>query len=147
MAIKTRSQLKAYFITGAQPTASQFDDLLDTTFLAGDSVPVGNITYGIQTLTDSATITWNMAGGTNATVTLGGNRTLSVSNMSAGQFATLIIKQDATGSRSLTLPSGSKVVNSGAGAVILSTTANAIDILTCFYDGANYYWLLNKKFT
>lgn len=147
MAIKTRTQLKNYFTTGAQPTQIQFGDMMDSVFLKGDTIPVGNITYGLQTLTDATTIAWDMSNGTNATVTLAGNRTLAISNMSAGQFATLIIKQDATGSRTLTLPTGSKVVNVGAGAINLTTTASAIDILSCFYDGTNYYWLLNKKFT
>ncbi len=147
MAIKTRTQLKNYFTTGAQPTQSQFSDMMDSVFLKGDTVPVANITFGVQTLTDAATIAWDMSNGTNATITLAGNRTLSIANMSAGQFATLIIVQDSTGGRTLALPSGSKVVNSGAGAISLSTTANSIDLLSCFYDGTYYYWLLNKKFT
>lgn len=147
MAIRTRTQLKNYFTTGAQPTQNQFWDMMDSVFLKGDTVPIGNITYGIQALTDAATITWDMSNGTNATVTLAGNRTLAISNMSSGQFATLIIKQDATGSRTLTLPTGSKVVNVGGGVITLTTTPNAVDILSCFYDGTNYYWLLNKKFT
>lgn len=97
-----------------------------------------------QTLTDGATITWNMANGYNAVVTLGGNRTLAFSNLEAGDIGTLVVKQDATGNRTLTLPSGSKKANGG---FFLSTTANAIDILSFYYDGTNYYWNIGKLFS
>ena len=35
MAIRTAAQLKAYFVTGATPTQSQFEDLIDTIFSFG----------------------------------------------------------------------------------------------------------------
>ncbi len=103
-------------------------------------------TSPIQALTDGATITWNCYSGTNATVTLAGNRTLSITNAKTGMYGLIIVKQDATGSRTLTLPSGSKVINGGAGAVLLTTTANAADILTFFYDGTNYWWTIGSNY-
>ena len=56
----------------------------------------------------------------------------------------LIVKQDATGNRTLTLPSGSIIL--GGGSLTLSTAANAVDILTFVYDGTNYYWSLGKGY-
>jgi hypothetical protein len=100
----------------------------------------------VQTLTDGATITWNMSSGSNATVTLGGNRTLFITGITAGTYGTLKVVQDATGSRTITLPAGSKVIGGGAGAVTLTTTASAIDILTFFYDGINYFWNIGKNY-
>jgi hypothetical protein len=74
-----------------------------------------------------------------AKVTLGGNRTLSITGLASGASGTLIVKQDATGSHTLTLPAGSKVINGGGGAVALSTSADAIDILAFTYDGTNCF--------
>jgi hypothetical protein len=102
-----------------------------------------------DTLTDGATITWEFAGARirQGTVTLGGNRTLAFSNLIPGATGTLIVKQDATGGRGLTLPASSKVINAGAGAVTLSTGANKIDILTFVYDGSNYFWTIGKDYS
>jgi hypothetical protein len=101
------------------------------------------------TLTDGATITWT-ADATkdvqNATVTLGGNRTLAFASTANGMSGTLIVKQDGTGTRTLTLPAGSKVINGGSGAITLSTAANAVDVLTWIYDGTSYYWTYGKNF-
>lgn len=94
-------------------------------------------TKTFQTLTDGATISWAVADGYNAVVTLGGNRTLSITDAVSGDSGTLVVKQDAEGSRTLTLPSGSLEIN---GSITLSTSANSIDILGWLYDGSNYYW-------
>lgn len=90
-----------------------------------------------QTLTDAATIAWNTTLGTVATVTLGGNRTISnPTNLRVGTYM-LIVKQDATGSRTLAwgtaykFPAGVKPT--------LTTTANAIDIISFFCDGTNMF--------
>jgi hypothetical protein len=94
-----------------------------------------------QTLTDAATITWTASSGLNAKVTLAGNRTLSMSGVPTGSYGTLLVIQDGTGSRTLALPAGSKVINAVTpGVAVLSTTASYTDILTFYYDGTNYYW-------
>lgn len=103
-------------------------------------------TRAFQTLTDGATVTYNITNGYNAKVTLGGNRTLSITNAAAGDYGTLIVIQDGSGSKTLTLPAGSKVISGGAGAITLTTTANAIDVLSWFYDGTNYYWTYGKNY-
>ena len=117
-------------------------------------LPASSITYsmlasnltGTQVLTDGATITWNTATGAIASVTLTANRALSVTNPISGLTGTILVKQDGTGSRTLSLPAGSVVVNGGAGAITLTTTANAIDILTYIYVGAVFYWTYGKNF-
>jgi hypothetical protein len=90
-----------------------------------------------QTLTDDATITWNTALGQIATVTLAGNRTMAApTNLKVGTYI-LRVYQDATGSRSLTWNGVFKWT--AAVAPVLSTTANALDIITLFSDGTNLY--------
>ena len=104
-----------------------------------------------QNLTDAATISWNPANGLNANVTLGGNRTLSFSSTPAsGSYGTLVVTQDATGGRTLTLPSGTnKVLGSASTTTIaLSSAANAKDILNFYYDGltSTYYWNVGQGY-
>lgn len=101
----------------------------------------GQISSSAVTLTDGGTVTWDWSAGTNAAVTLAGNRTLSITNAVAGTYATLRVIQDGTGSRTLAMPGSgaTKVANGGAGVVTLTTTASAIDLLSFYYDGTNYY--------
>lgn len=107
------------------------------------------IANGVAALVDGATITWDFAGYYEmlASVTLGGNRTLDFSNIAAGCRGTLIVKQDGTGARTLTLPAGSIVRDTGAGAITLSTAAGSIDMLSFVYDGTNYLWVYGVDFT
>ena len=90
----------------------------------------------------TGTITPDCANGTTQKITLTGSITFNAfANPVAGQSMTLIIKQSATGSLTLT----STMLFSGASKT-LSTAANAIDILTVFYDGTSYYASLGKGF-
>ena len=94
-------------------------------------------------LSYAATITPDVANGNVQTVTLTGNVTFSAfSNPEAGQTLTLIVKQDATGSRTLT----STMLFAG-GNKTLTTDANAVDIISVFYDGTNYYASLATDFS
>ena len=80
------------------------------------------------TLTDAATITWDMSTGFDFVVTLGGNRTLdNPTNTKVGQRGRIRVIQDATGSRTLTKSSNHKTA--GGAAITLSTAANAVDYL------------------
>ena len=102
-----------------------------------------------QTLTDAATISWNPSNGLNASVTLGGNRTLNfTTNPAVGSYGTLVITQDATGGRTITLPStANKVLGSASTTTIaLSSAANAKDILNFYYDGTNCYWNIGQGY-
>jgi len=83
------------------------------------------------TLTDGATISWDMSSGFDFIVTLGGNRTISnPTNTKVGQKGRLIIQQDGTGSRTMTWGSNYKFANGTK--PTLSTTASATDVL--YYD-------------
>lgn len=87
------------------------------------------------TLTDAATIAVNMALGNNFTVTLAGNRTLgNPTNIVAGQGGVIIIKQDATGTRTLAYASNWKF--EGSATPVLSTAPNAIDMLGYYCEAA-----------
>jgi hypothetical protein len=102
-----------------------------------------------QTLTDATIIAWNPLNGLNASVTLGGNRTLSFSgSLIAGSYGTLVVTQDGTGSRTLTLPStANKVLGSTSTTTIaLSTSAGAKDILNFYYDGTNCFWNIGQGY-
>lgn len=101
----------------------------------------------VQNLTDAATVSWNYGNGYNTTVTLAGNRTLAITNIPNGSYGTIKIVQDSTGGRTLTLPSGSKVVNGGAGTLTLTTAANSTDVASFYYDGVNYFWTISLNFT
>ena len=93
----------------------------------------------VQTLVDGPTVTFNAASGYNAQVTLGASRVLAFSDTNAGEYYTLKVTQDSSGNHALTLPAGCKVIGAGAGGVTLTAAANAVDILTFFYDGTNYF--------
>jgi hypothetical protein len=92
--------------------------------------------FAEQTLTDGATIDWNLSTEQVAKVTLAGNRTLNApTNQQAGAFYSLAIIQDGTGSRTLTFNSAYKFT--GAVAPTLTTTASAKDIIIFKSDGTN----------
>jgi hypothetical protein len=85
----------------------------------------------------------------NAGVTLGGNRTLSFSTAPAsGSYGTLVITQDGTGGRTLTLPSTTNKVlgSTSTTTVALSTAANAKDILNFYFDGTTYFWNIGQGY-
>lgn len=85
-------------------------------------------------LTDGANISVDLADADvrNFTVTLGGNRTLdNPTGQVAGQSGLIIVKQDGTGSRTLSYGSNYKF---GGGAPTLTATADAIDAISYFVE-------------
>ena len=96
-----------------------------------------NANINSQTLTDGSTISWDVAQGSVATVTLGGNRTLAnATNTKVGTYILHVI-QDGTGSRTLAFSSSYKWP---AGvAPTLTTTVNARDVFSFICDGTNMY--------
>lgn len=85
---------------------------------------------------DGSTVTFDMSASNIHNVTLGGNRTLAVSNVTTGQVFTVIIKQ---GGGSNTVTWWSTIKWSGALAPTLTTTSGRWDIFVFIYDGTNYY--------
>jgi hypothetical protein len=103
----------------------------------GGTIDTASANLTSQTLSDTATISWNLAAGIVSTVTLGGNRTMAApTNRKVGTYI-LHVVQDGAGSRTITWNS---VFKWSAGvAPPLSTTAGARDIVTFICDGTNLY--------
>jgi hypothetical protein len=81
------------------------------------------------------TINWGTGNFHKSTMT--GNCTYTFTAPSGPGRYQLMLVQDATGSRTATWPASVKWP--GGTAPTLSTAANAIDIITFYYDGTNYY--------
>ena len=87
-------------------------------------------------LTDGATIGWNAATQQVAGVTIAGNRTMAApTNIPQGRFISVRVKQDGTGSRTLSWNTVFKFP--GGTAPTLSTAANAVDLFIFWCDGTN----------
>lgn len=74
------------------------------------------------------------------TTTLTANVTVAptVSNPGDGQTINIFLTQDATGSRTMTWPSSFKWAGASVG--VLSTTANAVDLLVATYRASTGFW-------
>ena len=124
-------------LTGSETLANK---TLTTPTINGGTLTKPTVNGSVQAYTsdsDASTITFDMAASNIHNVTLGANRTLAVSNVSTGQAFVIILKQDGTGSRTVTWWSNIKWVT--ATAPTLTTTANRWDIFAFIYDGTNYY--------
>ena len=93
--------------------------------------------------TTGGTLTPDPNNGSVQKVTLNNNLTLnSLSNVASGDSLTLLVTQDGTGNRTL-----SSTMKFAGGTKTLSTGANAIDVITIFYDGTNYLASLSTNFS
>ena len=91
--------------------------------------------------TDWATITFDMAASDMHTVTLWGNRTLALSNVSTGQIFTLRLQQDGTGSRTVTW--FTTIKRAWGAAPTLTTTLNKADMFIFVCTWTNTYdWFI-----
>ena len=111
-----------------------------TTLVAVDGAANINLYLpgNVLTLTDGATVNWDVNSGATATITLGGNRTFAApTNLVAGVFYALEVIQDGTGSRTITWNSVFKFSNGVA--PVLSTAASARDYLVFRSNGTNLY--------
>lgn len=101
--------------------------------------------FNATTLTDAANISWDLSQNQVASVTLAGNRTLSnPTNQVDGAVYILIVKQDATGGRTLAFSSNYKFA--GGSAPSLTTTASKADVLTFVSDGTNMMGVATQNF-
>ena len=140
-------------LTAANLTITSGANIVGATITATSLTVTGSANFtgatvtGLETagtLTDGATINWNLSRIQVATVTLGGNRTMAApTGLSVGTFI-LVVKQDATGGRTLTWNSVFKWP--GSTAPVLSTTSTAIDIFFFYCDGTKMYGLPNYGF-
>jgi hypothetical protein len=98
----------------------------------------GDVLIPEATLTDGATISWDVSTKSVAKVTLGGNRTLSAPSNSAGagQFVSLLVIQDGTGSRTLTWNAVYEFASDTA--PTLTTTGGKGDLFVFRYNGTKW---------
>ena len=146
---------KNYYIGLTTGELSQFNNDLDSFVLRNDSlfafqndsiIGVELVKRKPQTLTvTGGVINWDAAKGFNAEVTLNtATSAISISNVRAGCYGTLVVTQDGTGGRLITFPGGSKIRNGNDEPLTL--TPNAVDILSFYYDGTTYYWTYGNNF-
>ena len=105
--------------------------------IADDLITSAKLNYAEATLTDESSITWNASTQDVAKVTLAGNRTLgSASSGTTGQFISLLIIQDGTGSRTLTWNAAYEFAADTA--PTLTTTASKGDLFVFRYNGSKW---------
>jgi len=88
---------------------------------------------------DGVTITFDMNESNTHSVRLGGNRTLAVSNVDAGQKFTLRLEQDSTGNREVTWWNNIDWIISGSGQPILNSGVGAVDYFGFLCTSGGYY--------
>ena len=89
------------------------------------------------TLTDASTISWNVLTSPVAKVTLGANRTLGAGTGAiTGQFVSLLVIQDGTGSRTLSFNAAYEFKDDTA--PTLTTTASKGDLFVFRYNGSKF---------
>ena len=105
--------------------------------IADDLITSAKLNYSESTLTDQATITWDASTQDVCKVTLGGNRTLAApTNNTTGQFISILVIQDGTGSRTLTWNAVFEFKDDTA--PTLTTTAAKGDVFVFRYNGSKW---------
>ena len=105
--------------------------------VADDLITSAKLNYSETTLTDGSTVSWNASTEDVAKVTLGGNRTLgSASSGTTGQFISLLVIQDGTGSRTLTWNAAYEFAADTA--PTLTATASKGDLFVFRYNGSKW---------
>jgi hypothetical protein len=97
---------------------------------------VTNYTETLYAANTSTAITVSLANGTVQQLTLTGNATITMPSQGAGKSFIIMLKQDGTGSRSVTW---STVTWSGGVTPTITGTASKQDIYSFFSDGTNWY--------
>jgi len=97
---------------------------------------ITNYTETLYTANTSTAITIALSNGTVQQLTLTANTTITMPSVGAGKSFIIMLKQDATGSRTV---AWSTVVWPGATAPTVTTTASKQDIYSFFSDGTNWY--------
>ncbi len=99
----------------------------------------GAALYTEDTLTDGSTVAWDVIASPVAKLTMAGNRTLSApsgTTPAAGQFVSLLLIQDGTGSRTITWNAVYEFT--GDVAPTLTTTASKGDLFVFRYNGSKW---------
>ena len=105
--------------------------------IADDLITSAKLNYSESTLTDQATVAWDASTQDVCKVTLGGNRTLAApTNNTTGQFISILVIQDGTGSRTLTWNAVFEFASDTA--PTLTTTASLGDVFVFRYNGSKW---------
>jgi len=97
---------------------------------------VTNYTETPYSANSSTAITLALTNGTVQIITLTGNATITMPTAVSGKSFIMYLKQDATGSRTVTW---STVKWPGGTAPTITSTASKMDIYSFFSDGTNWY--------
>jgi len=105
--------------------------------IADDLITSAKLNYTESTLTDQATVAWDASTQDVCKLTLGGNRTMAApTNNTTGQFISILVIQDGTGSRTLTWNAVFEFASDTA--PTLTTTANLGDVFVFRYNGSKW---------
>ena len=105
--------------------------------IADDLITSAKLNYSESTLTDQATVTWDASTQDVCKLTLGGNRTLAApTNNTTGQFISILVIQDGTGSWTLTWNAVFEFASDTA--PTLTTTASKGDVFVFRYNGSKW---------
>jgi hypothetical protein len=114
--------------------------LTGTQTLTNKTIEAGTFTNGyteeVNTANTSTAYTISLADGSFQVLTLTGNATITMPTATAGRSFILLLKQDATGSRTVTW---STVYWPGGTAPTITSTASKQDIYSFFADGSKWY--------
>jgi hypothetical protein len=114
--------------------------LTGTQTLTNKTVEAGTFTNGyteeVNTANTSTAYTISLADGSFQVLTLTGNATITMPTATAGRSFILLLKQDGTGSRTVTW---STVYWPGGTAPTITSTASKQDIFSFFADGSKWY--------
>lgn len=124
-------------IDGTKISATLASKTLTSPTITTGVVGVKTSTQTLVTATDGATVTFDLSLGNVQTVTLGGNRTLALSNASVGQAFVLRLVQDGSGSRTVTWFSTIKWAYGVT--PTLTTTASKTDVFGFICTSAGNY--------
>ena len=105
--------------------------------IADDLITSAKLNYTESALTDQATVAWDASTQDVCKLTLGGNRTMAApTNNTTGQFISILVIQDGTGSRTLTWNAVFEFASDTA--PTLTTTANLGDVFVFRYNGSKW---------
>jgi len=126
--------------TGAATfAAAGLTTLTGTETLTNKTLTNPTVTNYVETpysANSSTAITLALTNGTVQIITLTGNATITMPTATSGKSFIMYLKQDATGSRTVTW---STVKWAGGTAPTITSTASRQDILSFFADGTNWY--------
>jgi len=105
--------------------------------IADDLITSAKLNYTESTLTDQATVAWDASTQDVCKLTLVGNRTMAApTNNTTGQFISILVIQDGTGSRTLTWNAVFEFASDTA--PTLTTTASLGDVFVFRYNGSKW---------